>query len=147
MAFKAEPDLRHMVPLITNKRQHEAATAAVERLMLKPKRSELDNARLEAMSLLIEAYEKRVFARRFADPIELVKYQMEQMGLNANQLANELEIGRGRMSELLNRKRGLSLEMIRLISERLGIPVEQLVGKTSKAIAAGNPKPLTKNAF
>ena len=132
------PDLRYLVPLVTNDKQHEAATAMVEKLMLKSNRSDLENARLEAMALLIQNYERKAFPKRYADPVELLKYQMEQMGLNANQLANELQIGRGRVSELLNRKRGMSLEMIRLISDRLGIPVEHLIPKYEvEATAAG----------
>lgn len=116
-----------MVPLVTNERQHETAVAMLEELMLKPNRSELETARLDALSLLVENYERKAFPKRYADPIDVLKFRMEQMGLNANQLANELQIGRGRVSELLNRKRGLSLGMIRLISERLHIPVEDLV--------------------
>jgi HTH-type transcriptional regulator/antitoxin HigA len=60
------------------------------------------------------------------DPIEAIKFRMEQMGYNQNDLANIVGL-KSRASEILNRKRKLSLEMIRQLHEQLNIPTDVLI--------------------
>ena len=81
---------------------------------------------LEVLVTLVEAYEERHFAIPAPDPIEAVKYFMESRGLTRKDL--ETYIGnRARVSEILNRKRPLTLRMIQRLHSELGIPAEVLV--------------------
>lgn len=81
---------------------------------------------LDVLSILIEAYEEEHHPIDPPDPIEAIKFRMEQMGLRRKDL--EPFIGhRGRVAEVLNRKRALSMNMIRNLSSGLGIPVEVLI--------------------
>lgn len=81
---------------------------------------------LELLSLLIENYEKENFSIEAPSPIEAIKFRMEQMGYNQNDLANIVGL-KSRASEILNRKRKLSLEMIRQLHEQLNIPTDVLI--------------------
>lgn len=81
---------------------------------------------LELLSLLIDKYEKEKHPISLPDPIEAIKFRMEQMGYNQNDLANIVGL-KSRASEILNRKRKLSLEMIRQLHERLNIPTDVLI--------------------
>ena len=79
--------------------------------------------------VLVEDYENRHYPIGPPDPIEAIKFRMEQQGLNRKELASLLGT-RGRVSEILNGKRGLSLSMIRALSTRLHIPAEVLIQPT-----------------
>ena len=82
--------------------------------------------RLEVLTTLVEAYEEKHFAIPLPDPVEAIKYYMKSRGLTRRDL--ESYIGsRGRVSEILNRKRSLSIEMIRRLHAGLGIPAEVLI--------------------
>jgi HTH-type transcriptional regulator/antitoxin HigA len=81
---------------------------------------------LEVLGILIDKYENEKFPISFPDPIEAIKFRMEQMGYNQNDLANIVGL-KSRASEILNRKRKLSLEMIRQLHERLHIPTDVLI--------------------
>jgi len=82
--------------------------------------------RLDVLATLIEAYETEHYPMDPPDPIEAIKFRMEQQGLTRRDL--EQIIGtRTRIAEVLNRKRGLSIGMIRRLHERLGIPAEILI--------------------
>ena len=84
-------------------------------------------AELEVLSILIEKYEDEHFPVAFSDPIEAILFSLEQRGLTRRDL--EPLIGSsGRVSEVLNRKRGLSLPMIRKLHAHLKIPYESLIG-------------------
>ena len=78
------------------------------------------------MGILIDQYESEHFPISLPDPIEAIKFRMEQMGYNQNDLANIVGL-KSRASEILNRKRKLSLEMIRQLHERLNIPTDVLI--------------------
>jgi HTH-type transcriptional regulator/antitoxin HigA len=85
---------------------------------------------LDVLATLVDAYEQNNFPVNAADPVEAILFRMEQQGLERSDL--EAFIGsRHRVSEVLNRKRGLSLEMIRKLHAGLGIPLEVLVGKAA----------------
>ena len=81
---------------------------------------------LEVLGILIDKYENEKFPISLPDPIEAIKFRMEQMGYNQNDLANIVGL-KSRASEILNRKRKLSLEMIRQLHERLHIPTAVLI--------------------
>ena len=81
---------------------------------------------LEVLGILIDKYENEKFPISLPDPIEAIKFRMEQMGYNQNDLANIVGL-KSRASEILNRKRKLSLEMIRQLDERLHIPTDVLI--------------------
>lgn len=85
--------------------------------------------RMEVMLTLIEAYEAKNFIiPEPDDPVGVLEYYMESRGLNRSDLLPYLG-SKERVSEVLNRKRGLSLEMIRRLHSGLGIPADLLVGK------------------
>jgi len=110
---------------IHDERDYEAALTRLEALMeAEPGTPEGDE--LEVLSTLVEAYEARHHPIDPADPIEAIKFRMQQQGLTRRDL--EPYIGHsGRVAEVLNRKRGLSLAMIRRLNEGLGIPLESLI--------------------
>lgn len=81
---------------------------------------------LEVLGILIDQYENENFPIGMPDPIEAIKFRMEQLGYNQNDLANIVGL-KSRASEILNRKRKLSLEMIRQLHERLHIPTDVLI--------------------
>ena len=81
---------------------------------------------LEILGILIEKFEDEHFPIGFPDPIEAIKFRMEQMGFNQSDLANIVGL-RSRASEILNKKRKSTLEMIRLLHHSLKIPTEVLI--------------------
>ena len=87
------------------------------------------------LATLIDAYEAAHYPMDPPDPIEAIKFRMEQLGLTRRDL--EPLIGsRARVAEILNRKRSLSIEMIRRLNDRLGIPAEILIQPTRRKKAA-----------
>ena len=85
-----------------------------------------DGDRLDVLSVLVEAYETKNFPIDAPDPVEAIKFRMEQQGLERRDL--EPMIGtRARVSEVLSGKRGLSLNMIRRLNTGLNIPAGVLI--------------------
>jgi HTH-type transcriptional regulator/antitoxin HigA len=85
-----------------------------------------DGDELAILGILIEQYENEHFPVGLPDPIEAIKFRMEQMGYNQSDLADIIGL-KSRASEILNRKRKLSLEMIRQLHDRLNIPTDVLI--------------------
>lgn len=86
-----------------------------------------DGDRFEILATLVEAYETRHFPVGAPDPVEAIRFRMEQGGLTVKDLVPS--IGQpNRVYEVLNRKRSLTLEMIRNLHRNLGIPAESLIG-------------------
>ncbi|TMJ16190.1 MAG: transcriptional regulator [Alphaproteobacteria bacterium] len=110
---------------IRTERDYEAALAEIEGLMAAaPGTSEGD--RLDVLVTLVQAYEAEHHAIEAPDPISLLQFVMEQRGLD--RAALQPMIGdRGRVSEVMARKRPLTLTMIRRLQENLGLPAEILV--------------------
>ena len=81
---------------------------------------------LEILSILIQQYENEKFPIDLPDPIEAIKFRMEQLGYTQTDLAKVVGL-KSRASEILNKKRKLSLEMIRQIHEKLNIPTDVLI--------------------
>ena len=113
---------------------HAAALTEVERLW-GSKSGTPDGDRLEVLAVLIDEYETKRWPFDVPDPIAAIESCMEQMGLTRKDL--EPMIGsRARVAEVMNRKRGLSIEMIRKLNARLGIPAEVLIKPTKREEAA-----------
>lgn len=90
--------------------------------------------RLEVLATLIEAYEAVHHPIDPPDPVEAIKFRMEQMGLTRKDL-EDIVGTRTRIAEILNRKRSLSIGMIRRLNQRLGIPAEVLIRPYNKSAA------------
>ena len=110
---------------IKNEIDYQAALEEIESLFdAAPDTPEGD--RLEVLTTLVEAYEERHYSIPMPDPIEAIVYHLESRGLTRRDL--EPFIGsRARVSEILNRKRPLTMEMIRNLHKGLGIPAEVLI--------------------
>ncbi|MBN2393127.1 MAG: ImmA/IrrE family metallo-endopeptidase [Anaerolineae bacterium] len=115
---------------------YEAALAYVETLMDAAPGS-AEETRLEVFALLIDAYEQAHYPIDLPDPVEAIKFRMEQQGLQQKDLAPYLG-SQSKVSEVLNHKRPLSLTMIRALHEGLGIPAEVLL-QTSNQESADYP--------
>jgi HTH-type transcriptional regulator/antitoxin HigA len=113
---------------------YEAALNEIERLW-GAKAGTPKGDRLDILATLVDAYETARFPFDQPDPIDAIKFRMEQMGLTRRDL--EPLIGsRARVAEILNRKRNLSIEMIRRLNEELGIPAEILIQPSRRKKAA-----------
>ena len=101
---------------------------ALERLeiIFDSKKGSAKGDELEILAILIENYENEHFHIGFPDPIEAIKFRMEQMGYNQNDLAKVVGL-KSRASEILNKKRKLSIEMIRQLHQSFKIPAEVLI--------------------
>ena len=111
---------------IKTEADYERALADIEQLW-----GAADNTpegdRLDILLTLVEAYEKDHYPMDPPDPVEAIKFRMEQMGLSRKDI--EPYIGpRGRVAEVLNGQRKLSLTMIRRLHTHLHIPLESLIG-------------------
>jgi len=120
MTYKIKP--------IHNEADYKAALAAVSPLFdNEPEPGSAAGDFLEVMILLIEKYEQEHYPIEAPDPIEAIKFRMEQMGLTAKDLVPA--IGRpNRVYEVLNNKRALTLPMIRNLHDMFNIPLTSLVG-------------------
>ena len=112
------------VIIIQSERDLAAARTRVHELMGATSRR--DVARLRAQATLLAAWEAEHIPAVPSDPIEAIRFRMEQMGLDARDLA-EILGSRSRVTEVLRGKRKLSLNMIRRLHRRLGIPAEILI--------------------
>lgn len=115
-------------PIKTNADYH-AALKEVESLMtVEPNTPE--GEKLDILVTLIEAYERKHFPLNLPDPVEAIKFEMEQRGLSIKDL--EPMIGKSnRVYEVLNRKRSLTLKMIQKLHQELGIPAESLIKQST----------------
>lgn len=111
---------------ISNDEDHERALEEIERLWgTKPDTEKAE--KFEVLVTLVDAYEAKHHTIDLPDPIDAIEFRMEQEGLTRADL--EPMIGsRARVSEVLNRKRALSLSMIRRLREGLGISADVLIG-------------------
>jgi len=113
---------------IRSEADYEAALHEIDTLLDAVPGSPADD-RLEVLVTLVEAYEAKHFPIPLPeDPVQVVEYYMESRGLSRKDLIPYLG-SKERVSEVLNRKRGLSLSMIRRLHNGLGIPAELLIGK------------------
>lgn len=105
---------------------YEAALVQISRLMSAvPNTPEGDV--LDVLTALVEAYEARNYEIDLPDPIEAIKFRLEQENLSRKDLESILKVRRGRVSEVLTKSRPLSLRMIRALHKELGVPAESLL--------------------
>ena len=115
------------IRIIKTKHQHRRYRKEVERLIgLDPDPHTDEGARLELLAKLVDDYEKEHFKFRKPDPVEAILFRMEEQGLRQADLA-AIVGGKNRASEVLARKRPLTLPMIRALHDKLGIPSELLI--------------------
>ncbi len=119
---------------IRTKADYEAALGELEQLW-GAKSGTPEGDQLDVLATLIDAYESRHFPIDPPDPIAAIQFRMEQQGLTRKDL--EPLIGtRARVAEVMNRKRSLSIDMIRRLHEKLGISAEVLIRPTRAEKAA-----------
>ncbi len=118
---------------IRSEHDYEAALAEIERLW-GAKAGTPEGDRLDILATLVDAYENEHFPIDPPDPIEAIKFRMEQQGLTRRDLESILGT-RARVAEVLNRKRDLSIGMIRRLHDRLGISAEVLIRPVRKGAA------------
>ena len=122
---------------IRSKADYEAALKEVE-FLWGAKAGTRKGDRLDVLATLIDAYEAEHYPIDPPDPVEAIKFRMEQQGLTRKDL--EPLIGtRTRVAEVLNGKRGLSIEMIRRLHDKLGIAAEVLIRPSRRPVAAAGP--------
>lgn len=118
-----DPSVR--ISPIRSRADHRAALREVETLM-SARAGSPEGDRLEVLATLVEAWERKHFPMKVPDAIEAIRFCMEQKGLAPRDLVPM--IGQlNRVYEVLNRKRPLTLPMIRRLHEKLGIPAESLI--------------------
>lgn len=119
---------------IKTEKDYEAALKLIEELWEAEEGTD-EGDRLDIMITLVDAYEKVNHPIYPPDPVAAIEFHMDQNELSRSDL--ESYIGtRARVSEVLNRKRGLSIEMIRNLHEGLGIPLESLIARPKESKAS-----------
>jgi len=109
---------------IKTEEDYTATLIQIEKLMnAEPNTPKMD--KLEVLTTLVEAYEAQHYVIDAPDPIEAIKFRMEQEGLKQKDLVSIVG-SKSRVSEILNKKRKLTIEMIRNLHKQLHIPVESL---------------------
>jgi HTH-type transcriptional regulator/antitoxin HigA len=115
------------VKVIKTEEDYKAALERLEEIFQAPENTpEGDEA--ELLSVLIEKYEDENYPISAPDPIEAIKFRMEQTGMSKKELADIIGY-RSRVSEILNKKRKLSIDMIRNLHRKLKIPYEVLLNE------------------
>jgi HTH-type transcriptional regulator/antitoxin HigA len=110
---------------IKTKKDYQVALERLETIF-DARRGTAEGDELEVLGILIEQYENEHFPIDLPDPIEAIKFRMEQLGYTQSDLARVVGL-KSRASEILNKKRKLSLEMIRQLHEKLKIPTDVLI--------------------
>ncbi len=126
--------MAHEIKPIRDEAGHNAALAEIERLWGATSGTAKGD-RLEILITLVDAYEADRFPMDPPDPIAAIEFRMDQLGLTRKDL--EPMIGtRARVAEVMNRKRSLSIEMIRRLHDELGISADVLIRPTRRTEAA-----------
>lgn len=110
---------------IKNEADYEAAMQRLE-IIFDSKPGTKEGDELEILSILIDNYENEHYEVGLPDPVEAIKFRMEQLGMKQKDLGKIIGLN-SRASEILHRKRKLTLEMIRQIHKALNIPTDLLV--------------------
>ena len=119
--------------IIKTKEQYQTYLAEVDRLAADdPAPGTPDGDRLELLAKLVEDYEKERFKFKRPDPVAAIRFRMEEQGLRQKDLASLLG-GKNRVSEVLARKRPLTLAMVRALNESLHISAELLIREPEPA--------------
>jgi HTH-type transcriptional regulator/antitoxin HigA len=118
---------------IKTRRDYRSALKQIEGLMT-AKRGTPEGDRLDVLVTLVETWERRHYPLDLPDPVEAIKYHMDQNGLQPRDLIPFIG-SRNRVYEVLNRRRSLTLKMIWRLHEGLGIPAESLIKGERKRAA------------
>ena len=113
------------IKVIKTEKDYNQALKRLEEIFHAPSNSK-EGDEAEILSILIEKYEDENYPVEAPDPIEAIKFRMEQMGMNKKDLAQVLGY-KSRVSEIFSRKRKLTLKMIRNLHRELKIPYESLL--------------------
>ena len=115
-----------MIKVLRTNADYERALARIAELIgAKPAARSAARDELELLAILVEEYEKQTRPRLPVDPVDAIRFRMDQLGLKQSDLVPLLG-ARSRVSEVLSRKRALTLDMMRELNEHLGIPWESL---------------------
>jgi HTH-type transcriptional regulator/antitoxin HigA len=118
-----------MLKPIRTKKDYTAALKRIYELMQIDLKIDSDEYNeLDLLTILVEKYEEKNYPIDLPDPIEAIKFRLEQLNLDTTALANILG-SKSRASEILNRKRKLSIAMIRTLHDKLKIPASSLIGE------------------
>ena len=125
-----------MKPIRTQK-DHGDAVAEISALMaVDPEPGTEESDRLQVLATLVEVYEKSTFPLDRPDPVQAIRFRMEEQGLRQADLVPIIG-SRSKVSEIFNGKRTLSLPMIRALAKGLGIPAEILISEPPPALKSG----------
>lgn len=140
-------------PIRTSKAHSEALRELDRLVALDPKPRTQDYDNLEALTILIEAFERSHPEHRIddeVDPVEAIKFHLDRLGKSERELASVLGCTRTRTWEILNRRRPLTLAQIRRLHRELGIPAERLIAEYpllgKRATGAATRRPLVRRA-
>lgn len=114
-----------VLKVIKTEQEYQAAMSRLEEIF-DNKKGSVNADELELLSLLIEKYEDETSPIDLPDPIEAIKFRMEQLGYKQKDLAEAIGL-KSRVSEILNKKRKLTIDMIRKLHDTLGIPTDVLI--------------------
>lgn len=121
---------------IHNEKDYDNALDRVDVLMeLNPALGTVESDELEVLALLVEKYEEKAWSISEPDPIEAIKVRMEQMHLKQKDLVPYIG-NKSKVSEVLNRKVGLSLSMIYNLSQGLHLPLEVLIQPSGMSLSS-----------
>ena len=110
---------------IKTKKDYQQALERLE-VIFDAKKNSAEGDELEVLGILIDNYENSYFRVGYPDPVEAIKFRLDQLGYTQNDLAKVVGL-KSRASEILSGKRKLSLEMIRQLHSHLKIPTEVLI--------------------
>jgi HTH-type transcriptional regulator/antitoxin HigA len=122
--FTHRNDIPALLHPIRNEKEYNKALLTLESLLDEDKKE--DEGIIIALSILVEEYEKKHYEIESPDPIEALKYMMYEMDLSQKDLTQYVG-SKSLVSQILNRKRKLSITNIRVLSAALNIPIEILV--------------------
>ncbi|ESQ11624.1 MAG: hypothetical protein N838_35000, partial [Thiohalocapsa sp. PB-PSB1] len=123
--------------IIQDETEHQQALARLAELMEQdPPADSAESAEINVLAVLIEDFETKHFPIDPPDPIDAIEFRVDQMGLSRKDLVPYIG-SQSKVSEVLNHKRPLSLNMIRRLSEGLGISADVLIREPTPALAGG----------
>lgn len=126
IAFYRKVVAMKIVKLIKTEKENEKALREIEALMTKPKLTKAEDDYLELLFVLVENFEKKAYPLPKPTPQEMVQYLMDEFGYTKKDLEKQLGAP-SRVSEFLNGKRKLTLNMIRNLHKNWGAPIEALI--------------------
>jgi HTH-type transcriptional regulator/antitoxin HigA len=119
-------NIKKAIKPIKTEKEYKHALKMIEKLM-DAKKGSSDADLLNVITLLVEKYEEKHYSIPQPDPIEAIKFRMEQLGLTQKDMV-EIIGSKSRVSEIFNRKRKLTVRMIKTLHTALGVPAESLLG-------------------